>query len=509
MPDIENKRNTYSETNGKYRLIVENANDAIFIYLDDRICFPNKKADKMMQMLGFDHQKSHLLDLFHREDQQLLRDLLAPQQNGRKSDTLFSLRLMAQTGETIWAELNRISVKWESRPAHLIFLRDITAQKKLESQLYETQRMESIGTLAGGIAHDFNNLLMGIQGNISLMQLEIDNGHKLYENLAQIEKCVDDGSMLTKQLLGFARGGKYVVRPLNINELLQKSSATFGRTRKEIKIHGNYLKNIWTVEGDRNQIEQVFVNLYLNAFQAMETGGDIYLKTDNVTLNQEALKSHDLSPGDYVKISIIDTGVGMTGDVKQRIFEPFFTTKEIGCGTGLGLASAFGIIKNHGGFIDVESNVGKGTSFFIYLPASKTKDSKASVSSEKLLRGDETILIIDDEAYIINVVRMMLEGLGYTVLDASCGKAGMDVFLENYNGIDLVILDMIMPDLNGEEVYKRIKSLKPDIKVLIASGYNVDFQAASLLKKGCNGFIQKPYNLNKLSKKLRKILNQK
>lgn len=507
MLEVENKKKGHLEADCRYHLIVENSSEAIFILQDNRICFPNKKAKEIMDRIGFDPEKSRFPELVHEKDRQMVNKLVQSSSTPYKSDTVPSFRLASSSGERIWAELNRVLVTWEDAPVKLIFIRDISELKKLEAQLHATQRMESIGTLAGGIAHDFNNLLMGIQGNIALMQLDVDTGHKLYENIDKIEKCVDSGSALTKQLLGFARGGKYVVVPLDINALLQSSSKVFGRTRKEIKIHGNYLKSLWAVEGDHNQIEQIFVNLYLNAFQAMTGGGDIYLRTDNVSLDHNMVKPHGLSPGDYVKISITDTGTGMTSDVKKRIFDPFFTTREVGCGTGLGLASVFGIIKNHGGFIDVESDMGEGSSFFIYLPASKKALTKEKEPPKERLRGTETILIIDDEDYIIHVGRLMLEGLGYKVFDASCGRAGIDVFLENYNKIDLVILDMIMPDLNGEEVYNRIKTLKPDIKVLIASGYNVDFHASSMLEEGCNGFIQKPYNLNKLSIMLRQVLD--
>ena len=256
--------------------------------------------------------------------------------------------------------------------------------KKLQAQLSQAQKMEAIGTLSGGIAHDFNNLLMGIQGRTSLMLMDKDLSHPDFEHLKGIEVYVKSAAGLTKQLLGFARGGKYEVKPTDINELITKSSDMFARTKKEIKIHGKYQKNLWTVETDHGQIEQVLMNLYVNAWQAMPGGGELYLQTKNVTLDENYVKPFEIKLGRYVKISVTDTGVGMDEDTRERIFDPFFTTKEMGRGTGLGLASAYGIIKNHGGFINVYSEKGEGATFNIYLPASESEvgGQKSEVSED-------------------------------------------------------------------------------------------------------------------------------
>ncbi len=233
--------------------------------------------------------------------------------------------------------------------------------------------MEALGTLAGGIAHDFNNLLMGIQGNISLALLGMDSTYPNYKRMKTIENHVQSGAQLINQLLGFARGGKYEVKPTDLNNLVKKSSDIFGRTRKEIEIHRKYQKDIWTVEADQCQIEQTLLNLYVNAWQAMPDGGCLYLQTENVFLDEDYVKPHNLESGNYAKISITDTGIGMDEETKERIFDPFFTTKEMSGdkGTGLGLASAYGIIANHHGFIDVFSKKGEGSTFNIYLPVSE------------------------------------------------------------------------------------------------------------------------------------------
>ena len=391
--------------------------------------------------------------------------------------------------------------------------RDITARlqfedekQRLEEQLHHAQRMEAIGTLAGGIAHDFNNLLMGIQGNVSLLYMSLEGRAELLESVRTIERCVDSGASLTRQLLGFARGGKYVVTPVDMNDTLMKTSELFGRTKKEIRTHGNYQKGLWTVEADQGQIEQVLVNMYVNAWQAMSERGDLWLSTENVMLGEKVTRPHDIKPGRYVKVTIRDNGHGMDERVRQRIFEPFFTTKKRGRGTGLGLASAFGIIRNHSGTITVESQVNQGSTFYIYLPASDLSMDQPSQDDVQTASGSETILIIDDEPFILTSLREILERLGYQVLTAEGGIAGLEMFETHAGGIDLVILDMIMPDMGGGEVFDRIRELEPRVKVLLASGYSINRLAEEIIERGCNGFIQKPFNLTKLSQQVRMVI---
>ena len=395
-------------------------------------------------------------------------------------------------------------------------LRDVSERKKaeeekhkLETQLQQAQKMESIGTLAGGIAHDFNNILMGIQGNASLMLLKINSEHPNYEKIKNIETYVQNGTTLTKQLLGFARRGKYLVKATDLNDIIDKSSSLFARTKKEIQVHTNFFDTIWTVEVDRGQIEQVLLNLYVNAWQAMLDGGDLYLSTENVILDRTYVKPYKVEPGRYVKISVTDTGVGIDKSTQERIFEPFFTTKEMGRGTGLGLASVYGIIKSHGGYINVYSELDQGTTFTIYLPASgKEADGETEVLVD-IVKGSGTILLIDDEKMILDVGRELLVELGYTVLPAMSGQEAMDVYEKEQDKIDMIIMDMIMPGMSGSETFDRLKKINPDVKILLSSGYSVDGQATQILRRGCDGFIQKPFNMNQLAEKIQKILPQK
>ena len=396
----------------------------------------------------------------------------------------------------------------DGQPAGKLFiLRDISEKKKLESQLKFIERMETIGTLAGGIAHDFNNLMMGMLGNISLLLYEIDATHPHCEKLKNIEKLIESGSKLTSQLLGFARKGRYEVRPINLNKVVQETSVTFGRTRKDITIHRKLSEDLFSIKVDEHQIEQVLMNLYINAADAMPDGGDLFLKTLKVTHKEIKDKPYNPKPGQYILLNVIDNGTGMDEKTAERIFEPFFTTKEMGRGTGLGLASAYGIIKGHGGYIDVDSKKEQGTNFSIYLPASDEPIHQTTEISKQILAGNETILIVDDEEIVIDVGVELLNKLGHTVLKAMNGCEAIEVFKENKDKIDLVILDMIMPDIGGGETYDNLKKIDSEIKVLLASGYSLSGQASEILDRGCNGFIQKPFNMRTLSQKIREVLS--
>ena len=382
-------------------------------------------------------------------------------------------------------------------------------KERLESQLNQALKMEAIGTLAGGIAHDFNNLLMAIQGRASVMLMKKDSSHPDIRHLKGIEDNVESAADLTRQLLGFARGGKYEVKPTDLNELVKKENRMFGRTKKQISIHGKYEKDLWSVEVDQGQIAQVLLNLYVNSWQAMPAGGDLYLETENVTLDEIDVEPFSIAPGRYVKISVTDTGVGMDKATREKIFEPFFTTKEMGRGTGLGLASAYGIIKNHDGFINVHSEKGQGATFNIYLPASEKEIIEEKKPAGDTLRGSETVLFVDDEDTIIEVAGELFDQLGYKVLTAGNGREAIETYEKNKEKIDIVLLDMIMPDMSGGETYDKLKEINPDIKVLLASGYSMNGTASEIMDRGCSGFIQKPFKMKELSQKLREILDEK
>ena len=506
----ERKRSeiAHRESEEKYRLLVENANDAIFIIQDGKVTFPNPKARKISTDLEIDLDRIPFFEYIHPEHRDNVVQWYKKRLKGNNVPNSYTFKLVNRNHREIWVELNAALINWENRIAALNFLRDISAQKKLESQFLQSQRMESIGTLAGGIAHDFNNLLMGIQGNASVMILDLKPEDPLHENIKSIERCVKSGARLTKQLLGFARGGKYVVKPTGLNKVVNRTSQIFGRTRKQINIHLEKLRDIWMVNVDVGQIEQVLLNLYVNAWQAMTHGGDLYIETENVTLDDDYVKTkpYHVEPGNYVKVSVTDNGIGMDKNIQKRIFEPFFTTKEVGHGSGLGLASAYGIVKNHGGLINCYSEPGHGTTFNVYLPAYKKAVTEEKEPVEVALKGSGTVLLVDDEELVVNIGKRMLEGLGYEVVPAKSGDEALKIYSHRPDGIDLVLLDLIMPHMHGGDVFDRIKEINPQARVLLSSGYSLNGQAEKIMERGCDGFIQKPFNTVQLSRKIREIL---
>ena len=511
-------------TQERYRYLVENSPDIIYtLDAEGNFTFISNAAERL---LGFKPEEllgMHYSTIIYEEDQKKAKWFFNERRTGARAAAGVELRLKVQRNDPegengqlpyVTVELKSTGM-WDNDTqspdktyigTHGV-ARDISERKRLEAQLHQAQKMEAVGTLAGGIAHDFNNLLMAIQGYTSLMLLGIDSSHPHYEKLKSIEKYVQSGAELTKQLLGFARGGKYDVKPVDVNSLLSQTSQMFARTKKEIIVHCNLQDDLWPVEGDRGQLEQVFLNLYVNAWQAMPGGGTLSISTKNLDLTNALQRPYNLPPGRYVRIFVSDTGVGMDDKTQERIFEPFFTTKKMGRGTGLGLASVYGIVKNHNGAIEVKSQKGQGTTFIIYLPASQKELKLSKETQEEILEGPETILFVDDEEMILEVGSEILKAMGYEVFSAKSGREAVQIYQELNGKVDLVILDMIMPGMSGGQTYDKLKEIDPSVKVLLSSGYSIDGEASEILKRGCNGFIQKPFNIKALSSKLREILD--
>ncbi len=491
-----------------FRAIFETAQDCIFI--KDRALNYVLVNPAMEYVLG--RPASEMIgmsdrELFGESAEQRIREVDCRVLDGETSEDEYTLSINGAP-----TTLHVVKVPMHDAFGEIIGIcgiaRDISQTRQLEAHLRQAAKMEAIGTLAGGIAHDFNNLLMGIQGHSFLMLMDIPSDHPHASHLKEIEEIVRSGASLTRQLLGFAKGGKYEVKPTVLNDLIRKSSEMFGRTKKEIQIHHKYETDVWIVEADQGQIEQVLLNLYVNAWQAMPAGGKLFLETANVTLDESFVKPYKVKPGRYVRVSVTDTGIGMSEETLQRIFEPFFTTKEMGRGIGLGLASAYGIIRNHGGLITVSSQKGKGTNFTIYLPCSETHLRKETAQEDLVLKGSETILIVDDEDIVLDVGVEILKTLGYRVLSASSGDEALEIYRNRSDEIAMVILDMIMPEMGGGKVFDEIQALNPNVKVLLASGYSMNGQAAAILQRGCKGFIQKPYTIKALSERIRNILEE-
>ncbi len=385
---------------------------------------------------------------------------------------------------------------------------DISEQRRLRDQLYQAQRMEAVGTLAGGIAHNFNNLLMSIQGYTSLVRLNTPKDHPHHDMLRKIETQVAAGGRLTAQLIGFAREGKFEIQPLNLNRLITELADAFGMPHSAIRMELDMDPALPGIMADRGQIEQVLMNLFVNAADAMPDGGRITVRTRVVSHADLSEKPYRLKAGPHVELVVEDTGAGIPAEVISHIFEPFFTTKDLSKGAGLGLASVYGTVKAHCGFIDVTSTPGQGSRFVIYFPAAKAPVREHPEPSPEMHRGTETILLVDDDPMILDVGEKMLAALGYRVLTAAGGPEAMDLWRDGRSGIDLVLIDMIMPGMGGGDLFLAMHRESPRVRVLLSSGHAMDEETRRLIDQGAVGFIQKPFGIRDLSGKIRQILDR-
>jgi PAS domain S-box-containing protein len=397
----------------------------------------------------------------------------------------------------------------------VINLRDISEQKKLEAQLQQAQKMEAVGTLAGGIAHDFNNLLQAIQGYTELLLMRKKKGERGLRELQEVVRAAKRGGELTQQLLTFSRKVESERRPLDLNQEVEDLRELLKRTiPKMIEVKLQLSDDLQVINGDSVQLNQVLMNMVVNAKDAMVDGGTLLIQTKNATLDQQFSRKYaEVKPGDYVQLTISDTGHGMNKETLEHIFDPFYTTKDVGKGTGLGLAIVYGIIKNHEGYITCYSRPRTGTTFKIYLPSLRgekefidmvdTKGSEVSVKG-----GNETILLVDDEEFIRELGTDVLGRAGYQVLTAADGEIGLELYRQKPGRIDLVILDLIMPGMGGSKCLEELLKIDPKAKVLIASGYSPDGPTKGELETGAKGFVSKPYDTGRLLELVRKILDK-
>ncbi len=499
------------ESENKYRDIFDNVSDFLYLHdLDGNIL----ETNRAWTAYGFDIQELRGLNI-----KDLLPERYLPEYDSYihrlledgKAEGL--MNFLGRDGrEFVMEYRNHLVYDSDGRPAAVRGSgRDVTGRlrarkekKELETQLMKAQRLEALGTLAGGIAHNFNNLLMGIRGNASLGIMELDESSPVSGRLEKIEGLVDRGAELTSQLLAYAREGKFQVKRLDPNVLVKAVAATLGETRKDIRVKAEIADGVPGVDADEGQIRQALMNLCVNAVEAMPSGGDLVIATAGPCGPPPGAEG-----GPYVMLSVRDTGVGMDQETIQRVFDPFFTTKGVGKGTGLGLASVYGIVESHGGLIRVDSEVGRGTSFDIYLPAagSSGEDKERELMRDQDQAGcrGRTVLLVDDEDIIIEVGGQMLEKLGYEVLTAGTGQEAVGTYRTMGSRVDAVILDLIMPDMGGGETFDRLREIDPDVRVLLSSGYSIDGEASEILDRGCKGFIQKPFRLSELEDKLSRI----
>jgi PAS domain S-box-containing protein len=387
--------------------------------------------------------------------------------------------------------------------------RDITKERELEAQLLQAQKLESLGTLVGGIAHDFNNMLSGILGFSQLMLEEIEPTNPFYDGLRRIETLSDRASDMVKQLLAFSRRGEMQKTNLWLHPYLKEIAKLLERMIPEnIEIETGLTPEHLTVEADPTQIQQVVMNLAVNARDAMPDGGRLRLETARVKLGAAFCQAYpDVQPGTYARLSVSDTGTGIAPEIRSRIFDPFFTTKELGKGTGLGLAMVYGIVKSHGGAIELESEVGRGTTFHVYLPLTEKPAATTAPLPAETSQGGGLVLLVDDEDIVLEVGRMALSRLGYQVLTAKDGLEALDVYHARRDEIVLVIMDVVMPKLGGREAFRELKRFDPRVKVLLATGYNsASATGEELRQEGVCGLVMKPYRIHQLAQAVRAAL---
>jgi len=499
------------ESERKYRSLVDNANDAIFIAQDGLIKFPNPSTLRLTGYDEKDYANTPFLDLIHPDDKEMVLDRHRRRLQGEDVPNNYSFRVFNKTGAELWVQLNGVLIEWEGKPAILCFLRDITPQKRLEAQILQAQKMEAVGILAGGIAHDFNNLLQTILGYTEILLMDDGNNSIPNQELNQIKHAAKRGAELTQQLLTFSRKVQSKLRPVNLNQEVRQIEKLLKRTiPKMVEVELDLADDLKTVHADPAQIEQILMNLAVNARDAMPEGGKIIIHTQNVTLDKLFCKDHlGAKPGHYAGLTVSDTGHGMDEETLRHIFDPFFTTKGVGKGTGLGLAMVYGIIKSHGGYIHCVSEKGKGTHFNIYFPVAEQViiEEKPRKEEKEPRGGRETILLVDDEEPILNFGEKCLKIYGYAVLKALNGEDCLNIYKEKKDIIDLIVLDLLMPGMGGQKCLEEILKMNPKAKVVIASGYSANGFPKNLVEAGAKAFINKPYDVNQIFGVIREVLD--
>ncbi|MBU1355557.1 MAG: response regulator [Candidatus Edwardsbacteria bacterium] len=495
----------------KYRSLVEQINDVIFLTDSSGIIqYISPAIERMTQFTVDEITGQPFFKFIHPDDLPGLKQSF--QRNLKGVEEPWEYRLIDKNGTTVFVRSSsRLLADDNGNPTGIMgTLTDITQAKQMASQLQQAQKMEAIGQLAGGIAHDFNNLLAGIIGHAEMLQIKLINQPSLAALAEKILTTGEHAANLTKQLLSFARKGNYQQVPVSIHRIIAEVAGILGNTvNKNINVRQSLSANPCTVLGDPAMLENALLNLCLNARDAMAKGGNLTVTTQVAELDESYVKNHSykIPVGSYIKISVSDTGQGMSKDVQSHIYEPFFTTKEQGKGTGLGLASVYGCVKAHNGSIEVYSEEGHGSTFNIYLPLAEPGPEKTEEAAKApAQKGTGRILLVDDEETIRDITSQMLDDRGYKVTTLSNGQEAVEYYREHFQEIDLVILDMIMPKMNGHEAFIKMKEINPGVKVLLSSGYSIEEEAQDLMNSGVKGFLQKPYRLAELTQKINQAM---
>ncbi|MGD8846153.1 MAG: response regulator [Desulfobacteraceae bacterium] len=494
----------------KYRLLVENANDAIFVAQDGRIKFANSKTAQMIGCGASELMERPFAELVSPDNLGFVFSRHFEHLQDNNLPNRYSFRITDAAGKIIWIDLNTVEIEWEGRPATLNFARDITHQIQLEAQLRSAQKMEAIGTLAGGIAHDFNNILSAIIGYTDLMALTLQDDNPARSSLNEVMNAAQRAKELVYRILTFSRTHEQEQKPARMDlivkealKLLRPSLPATIRIEQQIDCRS-------TILVDPTQIHQVVVNLCTNAYQSMQDeGGVLKVSLAEVKLNSADSIDHlDLDAGDYLKLTISDTGHGMDEKTLQRIYDPYFTTKQEGKGTGLGLAVVYGIVNAHKGAIQVNSAPGSGTTFEVFFPIVGYFANSEPQLNKQPSRGDESILFVDDEAALVKLATQLLEKSGYRVVGQNNPLEALELFKSDPNQFDLVITDMTMPYMTGNQLAKALQAIRPDLPIIMCTGYSEKISSEKAQMMGIQAFLRKPLSYHDLTHNVRKAIDQ-
>ncbi len=513
IAELKRTEQALRESDQRFRQVAENAEEWIWeVDTDGLYTYASPVVEKILgyraeEIVG----RKHFYDLFHPEDKEELQGAALEAVSRKESFREFINRNMHKNGRPVWLSTSASPILDEK--GNLLGYRgadsDITERKRLEQHLRQAAKMEAIGHLAGGIAHDFNNLLTGILGYANMLRLESDKDSSTHEAAETIEKSARRMAELTAQLLGFARKGKYRIVPVDLHETIREVVRMLGRTvDKNIQLMLAFQAENATTMGDPAQMEQIFLNLAINARDSMPDGGTMTFSTEIVELDDEYSLAHPgTAPDRRLLVAVTDTGSGIPKYDIGHVFEPFFTTKEKGRGTGMGLAMVYGIVKNHGGNIQAYSEVGHGTAFKVYLPLADAEGILlGGEKQDRICRGVGNILVVDDEEVVRNVASEMLFKLGYEVVTTSSGQDAVDYYRKHGDLVDLVIIDLIMPGMGGQECFRELKCIDPHVRAVLSTGYGMDRRVRDIVNEGMIGFVQKPYQMIELGKRLHEFL---
>ena len=452
------------------------------------------------------------LEAIHPEDQPRVRQAALKKQQRGEYDEVY--RVVRPDGSVRWIRDRAFPIRNETGEVCRLVgtAEDITEQRSLEDQLRQAQKMEAIGQLAGGVAHDFNNILTVIQGHSELLTNRDDLNPEMLESLNQIMLAGGRAANLTRQLLTFSRQQAIQPRPLDLNQVIADLNKMLVRIiGEDVRLQFDPAPQLPQVKADAGMIEQVLMNLVVNARDAMPAGGNLVVQTETIHLDDDHAKQDPQTrAGEFVKLTVRDSGCGMSPEVMARVFEPFFTTKPAGKGTGLGLATVFGIVKQHNGWVEVDSVIGWGTTFRVFLPVSRSAATEfvQRAAPGSMPRGTETVLLVEDESAVRLLAKMALQRLGYHVLEAGSGVAALEVWDEHADEIELVVTDMVLPEgLTGRELAQRLRARKPGLKVLYTSGYSTEIVGRNFIVEQDIHFLQKPYTPQKLAQAMRECLD--